>query len=77
MKHNHHEEAAKHHEAAAEHHLSAHKANQEGNDELAAHHAHAAHGHRVNAEHEADEAARKHSKNQLEKTKSDKHAVKN
>jgi len=60
MKHNHYEEAAKHYTAAAHHQLEAHKAHQEGNDEKAALHAHAASGHHAQATSHATDAAKRH-----------------
>lgn len=60
MSHNHYEEASKHFKMAAEHFRYANKYYQDGNDEKAALHAHAAHGHQIIAREHAEEAAKLH-----------------
>src|ERR1700693_4750673 len=58
----HHEAAAQHHEQAARHHRVAAKQDHAGNHEKAAHYAHLAYAHHVQAEQHAAEAAKAHAK---------------
>lgn len=56
----HHEIAAAHYDSAAEHHRRAAEQIKIDEPEVAAHYAHAAHGHHVQATYHADEASKLH-----------------
>src|SRR5665811_573819 len=56
----HHQKAAEHHELASKHHKEAAKLYESGDDKTAAHHALIAHGHRVQATEQEEEASKKY-----------------